>query len=336
MKIALIILNYRTAELTVDCLRSLATEVDAETEVVVVDNASGDGSADRIEDAIAEAGWGAWARVLRSPDNGGFAAGNNYGMAAVTADAYLLSNSDVIFEEGSLAALRAAAEARPEAGIIGPAMVTGDGGPNPSAFRLLTPVTEFLRAASLGPLTRLLRGHVPVIEDREGPFEPGWLGFACVLIRRDVVEAIGGLDETFFMYFEDVDYCRRARDAGFPLLYWPAARVVHLLGGTSGVTTEGARADRAPPYFYASRTHYFRKHYGQLGLLGTNLLFTTGYGLAWLRRATGRPMPHRAFEALDIWRGFLGPRESARIPTFARSDDRRSDRRPLHPAEVSR
>ena len=83
-------------------------------------------------------------------------------------------------------------------------------------------------------MTRLLRRHDPILPLTQEPFEPGWVGFACVLIRREVVDSVGLLDDDFFMYFEDLDYCVRATRAGWKILYWPAARIVHIHGASSG------------------------------------------------------------------------------------------------------
>lgn len=138
-QLAVVILNYRTAALTVDCLASLAPEMDAGVRVVVVDNASGDGSADAIGEAIASRGWTRWAQVLPLATNGGFAAGNNAGIRAVEADAYLLLNSDTLVTPGALAGLRQALREHPEAGIIGPTLVGATGRTEVSAFRAVHP-----------------------------------------------------------------------------------------------------------------------------------------------------------------------------------------------------
>src|ERR1700742_1401224 len=116
IELGIIILNYKTAQLCQDCLDSLASEVEPAVSVVVVDNDSGDGSADKIEQHIAARGFGAWARVLRSPVNGGFAAGNNLGIRSMDAQAYLLLNSDTLVKKGALAAFRRALREHPDAG----------------------------------------------------------------------------------------------------------------------------------------------------------------------------------------------------------------------------
>jgi GT2 family glycosyltransferase len=300
-QLAIIILNYRTARLTLDCLATLEGEVGPGVAVLVVDNASGDGSAEEIEAGIARRGWSGWARVLRSPTNGGFAAGNNLGLRAVKAEAYVLLNSDTLVRPGAMAALREAARERPEAGLIGPGILTASGELDYSAFRVAGPVSELIRAARTGPITRALRRFDPVLPLSERPFEPEWVAFSCVLVRRAVVEQIGLLDEGFFMYFEDVDYCRRARAAGWRVLYWPAAAVVHLAGGSSQVTSQAGQRRRAPRYYYEARARYFAKYYGRGGLWLANVLWHAGRLVALGREVFGRAPGHRHGEAVDIW-----------------------------------
>lgn len=299
-RIAVVVLNYRTPELTIGCLDSLADQVDRDIEVVVVDNASNDGSAARIEDAIAARRFD-WARVIRSPINGGFAAGNNLGILTTSnADAFLLLNSDTIVRPGALASLRRAMESRPDAGLIGPRFEDGDGNPSCSTFRSMLPASELVRAAASGPITRLLPRHEVRLAAGDAPLEPDWIGFACVLIRRQVVDEVGLLDEGYFMYFEDVDYCRRVRDAGWTILYWPDACVVHLLGSSSHLTAGEQR--RAPRYYYEARARYFATRYGRRGLLLANALYAVGACVSLARRWTGHRARHsREHEARDVW-----------------------------------
>lgn len=299
-RIAVVILNYRTPGLVKDCLASLAPEIEDGVEVIVVDNASGDGSVETIEREIDEKGWGPWARVVSSTVNGGFAAGNNVGIRATNADAHLLLNSDTIVQPGAIRELRRALSERPDAGLIGPRLDERSGNRDASTFRFIRPLSELVQAARTGPISRLLPQCEVLWPPGDGPVEPDWIGFACVLVRREVVEQIGLLDDGFFMYFEDMDYCRRARDAGWRVLYWPTARVVHLLGGSSQVTNNELR--RAPRYYYKGRARYFRKYYGRTGLWRANLFWLAGRAVSVVRERVGNKKPHtRQSQARDIW-----------------------------------
>jgi GT2 family glycosyltransferase len=307
VELAVIVLNYRTPALTVDCLASLESEIEPGLRVVVVDNASGDGSAETLERAVVEHGWSSWASVLRSPVNHGFAAGNNLGIRSVEARSYVLLNSDTLVRPGALRALRQAMELRPDAGIIGSGLLRSGGGPDDSFFRIPAPLSELVRGANTGVVTRLLRRYAMPLPVTDQPIDPDWVGFACVLIRREVLDAVGLLDEGYFMYFEDVDYCRRARDAGWKVLYWPKAQVVHLLGGSSQVTQHDRLHRRAPRYYYEARARYFAKFYGRGGLWLANCLWYVGRLVCWPRELLGRPRSHREREATDIWINGLHP-----------------------------
>ena len=183
-----------------------------------------------------------------------------------------------------------------------------DARPQISCFRFRSPASELIEAAGTGAVTRLLaRWDVP-IPVRDEPFEPDCTSFACVLLRRELIEAIGPLDEGYFMYFDDVDYCRRARAAGWRVLHWPMARVVHLRGGTSPLKQQAAARRRLPAYYYHSRARYFAKCYGRAGLLAANLLWLAGHGLAALREALRTKHPHASEGAVrDVWRHALDP-----------------------------
>lgn len=302
-ELAIIILNYGTPALTEACLASLEPESRRlpGLRAIVVDNASPDDSAQQLAAIIDERGWSRWARLVRAEANRGFAAGNNIGITAIDAPAYVLLNSDTIVRPGAMSALLDAARAHPSAGILGPRLEDPDGTPQPSAFRLRTPLTEFLAAAATGPLTRALGGRHVALPPADHPHHADWLSFACVLIRREVIARVGLLDEGYFMYFEDIDYCRRARRAGFHILYWPAARVVHLRGRTSPVKADTLARRRRPRYYYASRARYFAKFYGRGGLWATNLLWSLGRTLSAVRQLAGRPRPTCRREGLDNW-----------------------------------
>jgi len=307
-ELAVILLNYRTPDLTLSCLASLAGEAGDQAQVVIVDNDSGDGSAARFEAEIDKQGWGSWARVVRSPSNGGFAAGNNIGIRELDARNYLLLNSDVVVEPGAIRSLLAARKARPDAGIIGPSMVDGRGQPDQSTFRTLRPLSELVRAAEFGPLTRLFPSWDLLSPAGTVPTEPGWLGFACVLIAREVIEQVGYLDEGYFLYFEDIDYCRRVKEAGWTVLHWPEARIVHLSGGSSQVTNVEGTQQRAPRYYYEARSRYFAKFHGRKGLWMANALFDLGRCLSKGRELFGRSRAHcRRREAFDVWTNALQP-----------------------------
>jgi GT2 family glycosyltransferase len=296
--LAVVVLNYRTPGMVLDCLESLREQVEAPSQqVVVVDNHSGDDSADVIENAIAERGWHRWARVVRSPINAGFAAGNNVGIKAIEAQTYLLLNSDTIVRDGAIQAITQTLNTHPEVHMLGPRLEWPDGTHQISTFRYRTPLTELVSASQSGFLGRRFIGHVVALELDAWAEGLDWVSFACVAIRREVIDRIGLLDEGYFMYFEDMAYCRKATRAGFTIAYQPEARVVHLRGGSSPVKEATQRKKRRPLYFYNARSHYFRSFYGLLGHMLANVFWLLGYLLGSLRGRSGA-VQH---EWKDIW-----------------------------------
>jgi N-acetylglucosaminyl-diphospho-decaprenol L-rhamnosyltransferase len=301
-RIAAVVLNYRTPGLVLDCVDSLLPQLHPDDRVLVVDNASGDDSAERIARGLAERGSPA-VGLLESDRNDGFSAGLNLGLRALEARAYLLLNSDTVLRPGALDALWEALRSDPRVGIASPRLEWPDATAQQSCFRFHTPLSELIAGSATGPIRSVLdRWDVP-LPVAEAPLEPDWTSFAAVLVRSELLRDVGLLDEGFFMYYEDVDYCRRARRSGWRILHDPRARVVHLRGQSSPVKALTAAGKRRPRYYYASRARYYRKHFGWQGYLAANLLWTFGRGIAWLRAAVGRKVPHTVErELLDVWR----------------------------------
>lgn len=276
----IVIVNYRTADLVVDCLRSLAPQVVdlGGGRVVIADNASGDGSTEKIAAAIEAADWTSWAAVLPLPKNGGFAYGNNAGIrealeAELSPDYVMLLNPDTVVRPGALRALMAFMVAHPEAGIAGSLIENPSGSVDRSAHRIPSPLGELESAARLGMLSRLLHRYSVSPPLRNEAHVCDWVSGASMLIRRQVLEQIGPMDEGYFLYFEEVDFCCRARNAGWQIWYVPQARVLHLEGAATGIRTA---AKRRPAYWYDSRRRFFVKHHGGFGLLAADLLWAIG------------------------------------------------------------
>ena len=296
MSLLIVIVNYRTADLTVDCLRSLAAEVAAlppGTSVVVTDNASGDDSVQRLQSAVRDNNWSAWASVLPLARNGGFAYGNNEGIRPALEspnppDYVLLLNPDTIVRPGALVELLKFMDARPDVGIAGSRLEDPDGTGQRSAFRFHTVAGEFENALRLGVITKILSKRVvaPEIPAEAGPTD--WVAGASMLIRKEVFDAIGLLDDAYFMYFEETDFCLRAKRAGWPTWYVPASRVIHLVGQASQWNDKKAVAKRRPPYWFASRRRFFVKNHGRFYAMLADTAYTVGFAFWRLRRFVQR------------------------------------------------
>lgn len=303
-RVAAVLLNYRTPELVRAALPPLIEAIDpAQDTVVVVDNDSRDGSYEQISDLVRERDWKD-VRLLQTGANRGFAAGNNAGIRAVPARAYLLLNSDTLVRAGAVSRLWNALQADPRLGIVGPRLEWPDGTPQVSCFRLHTPMSEFVNAAGTGLLTRAFANWDVPLPASDATAMAEWTSFAAVMIRREVIEEVGLLDEGYFMYFEDVDFCRATREAGWQIGHEPSARVVHLRGGSSPVKSLKAARKRRPRYYYQSRSRYFRKRGGRRTLVGANLAWSLGRCISAVRELLGSKQRHTVDnELFDVWRG---------------------------------
>jgi N-acetylglucosaminyl-diphospho-decaprenol L-rhamnosyltransferase len=310
-KLCVIVLNYRRPALVIDCLKTLEREIVGHDDrcAVLVDNNSGDDSIPQLEAAISTHGWERWLTFVKSPVNRGFAGGNNIGFTTVSAENYLLLNSDTHMIADSVGKMLDVMDRNPDVGALGPRLQDPDGTPQVSCFRYRTPISEMLEAAGTGPIDRMFKNWLVAMGVFNEPMEPQWLSFACIMIRRAVIDQIGLMDENYFMYFEDIDYSRKIRAAGWRILHCPAAKVVHLRGGSSSVKSAMKARKRVPKYYYESRSRYFAKFYGGVpGLWMTNFLWLIGRGVALMRELLGskeRDVCER--EARDNWTNWLSP-----------------------------
>jgi GT2 family glycosyltransferase len=282
-----IIVNYRTGTLVVECLASLEQEVRAMPgfRVIVVDNASGDDSAVEIDSAIRARGWGNWAELAASPVNGGFASGNNHAIRRVLAgenppDLIWLVNPDTVVRPGAGRALAAFMRDHPKAGIAGSALQSADGTPWPYAFRFPTILGETERGARLGLVSRLLASHAIGRTMGQDAAQVDWVSGASMVIRRAVFADTGLMDEGYFLYYEETDFCLQAQRAGWECWYVPEAVVLHISGQSTGVTAATTQPKRIPRYWFESRRRYFVKNHGRayaitadLGWAGMHVLW---------------------------------------------------------------
>jgi len=292
-----VVLNYRTPELAIDCLRSIAAEVvSLGAHVVVVDNASGDGSVTHLKRAVAFNGWDAWAAVLPLSRNGGYAAGNNAAIRLALRQTpppryVLILNPDTVARPGAIGALCGFLDATPRAGVAGSRLLNPAGEVECAAHRAPGVWSELDNAARLGFLTRALHRHIVSPPSLPNPYRCDWVSGSSMMIRSQVLRDVGLLDEGYFLYFEEVDFCTRARRAGWQVWSVPQSVIVHREGSSTGIRSPGARR---PKYWYDSRRRYFLKHHGGSGLLAADLLWAAGRLAFLLRKRLG---PARSYGA---------------------------------------
>jgi N-acetylglucosaminyl-diphospho-decaprenol L-rhamnosyltransferase len=292
MKLAVVIVNYRTPALVVDCLASLMAEdgMPLDTRIVVVEGGSEDGSADVIGTAIAAGGWSVRVNLLALSTNRGFSFGNNQGVRYLRErfgepDHVLFLNPDTVVRPGALRHLVEFLEENANAGVVGSRLEDPDGTAQACAFRFPSPLAEFESEASLGPLSRILRRWNVCYPETSRPLQVDWVSGASLMMRGAALRETGLFDERFFLYYEEVDLCRRAAKAGWECWHLPQSRVVHLVGQSTGVTARGVKPKRRPAYWFEARNHYFASHHGPFYGAMTDIAWIAGHLIFRAREA---------------------------------------------------
>jgi GT2 family glycosyltransferase len=294
--LSIIVVNWNTRDLLRACLASLpAATAGLNTEILVVDNASGDGSPDMVRAEFPEA------VLIESGGNLGFSAGNNLGLERATGSAVLLLNPDTVCPPASLARLFRFLAGKPDAAVAGPRLVDGGGRPTISGGSF--PRAGFHWAAAIDPRGVLggdRRTFTPARNEPSRPVE--YVMGACFMMSRRGLDAVGPLDERFFMYFEETDWCRRAHDAGLEVWYCAETEITHL---------EGQAAEKASRFsilqFQKSYRLYLAKHRGRAAVWSVRLAQAVEYGLksSWRRVAPGDRERNRARAAVFALRARL-------------------------------
>jgi N-acetylglucosaminyl-diphospho-decaprenol L-rhamnosyltransferase len=294
--IAVVIVSYKSAALTVESLRSVAAERSTpgfQIRAIVVDNASGD--APSIDEAIELNGWRSWVTLVTAAKNGGFAYGNNLGIARAYEDRipsyiYLL-NPDAQVRSGAIGSLVRFLESHPEVGIAGSSFENFDGSDWPIAFHFPSMMSEMLQGMELGPLMRLFSRSTVAQHMTKVPQPIDWICGASMLIRPSVLTSIGGMDENYFLYFEETDFCYRAKRAGFATWYVPESRVMHIRGQSTTVTDLTIGPKRLPSYWFESRRRYFAMTYGVGRAIGIDIVAIVACSIGLVKR-TARSRTH--------------------------------------------
>ena len=269
---SLIMLSFNTIELLRQSLSQLidaAREIDAE--IIVVDNASHDGSADMVEREFPQV------KLIRAPMNLGFAGGNNLGAKHARGDYLILVNSDAFIQPGSLARGLDRMRQQPRVGLAGGLLIGKDGQPEPSARCFPSPLNDLLSLSGLAarfPRSRFFGRFDRTWADPQQPADVDWVPGAFCIVRRAAIDQTGFFDERYFLYYEEVDLCRRLRRSGWTIAYWPDLRAEHW-GGESSKTVSGEQVSNHGRQLILWRMRsgllYYRRQHGR--------------GHAWLAKA---------------------------------------------------
>ena len=288
-RVDVVVVSYETRETLLECLAALVAEPTAS--VVVIDNASRDGTAAAVRERFPSV------RLVANAENVGFARACNQGARESRAPYLLFLNPDATLAPGSLGALAAILEARPRVGVVGPRTRSANGDIQVSTGPDLSLVSEIRQR-------RLVRGvarrDAAILVEAEGLHaverEVDWVSGACLMIRREAFDAVSGFDERFFLYEEDADLCRRVRQAGWQVLFSPTAEARHALGRSMARAPERARLE-----YQRSHLLYYRKHCGLLQRVALRLWLVARAALALVHGALSLNGP-RTREALALFR----------------------------------
>jgi len=268
--LSIIIVSWNVAGLLRDCLRSIdKNRGGLDLEVIVVDSASGDDSVDMVRCEFP------WVRLLACEENVGFPRGNNLGLAEANGRYFLLLNPDTVILDNALAKLMTYAQENPEVGVLGCQLLNRDGTVQSSKRRFPTLLTAFFESTWLenfAPKSVLAKYYAQDLVDDETN-DVDWVMGACMLAPRSVVEQVGGLDEAYFMYSEELDWCRRIKDSGWRVVYYPQAQIVHYVGQSSDQAVVARHIN-----FQQAKLRYFRKYHGRFPALVLRLFLLLNYG----------------------------------------------------------
>ncbi len=293
-RVLVVIVNYRTPTLTINCLRSLVAEVQSlpGIQVVVADNCSGDDSVVQIQTAIATEGWENWASLLPLERNGGYAFGNNAVIRPALQsehppDYFLLLNPDTQVHPGAIQTLVDFMDSHPNVGLAGSGMESAEGIPKRRSFRFHTILSELDNGLRFGIVSKLLSHWIIVKPMPDEPAPADWLPGASLMVRRQVFESVGLMDEEYFLYYEETDFCLQAQRADWPCWRVPQSRVMHMAGQSTGVTTPGSQ-NRLPQYWFESRQRYFVKNHGWIYAAIADIAWISGFAFWQCRRIIQR------------------------------------------------
>ena len=269
--VSIIVVSWNVCELLRACLQAIVRgRGTLDVEIIVVDSGSTDGSAAMVQQEFP------WVQLVTCNENVGFPKGNNWGIARASGRHILLLNPDTEVQAGALPTMVDYLESNLEVGVVGPQLLNPDGSVQSSRRRFPTLVTAFFESTwleGIAPAAVMHRYHTLDLPDDETA-DVDWLTGACLMVRRQVVDQVGGLDEGYFMYSEELDWCRRIKAAGWRVVYLPAARVLHHIGKSSEQAVTARHVN-----FQRAKLRYFRKYHGRVAAAALRVFLLAIY--AW-------------------------------------------------------
>ena len=289
------VVSFNTRDLLRAALAAALASSGVSLEVIVVDNGSNDGSAEMVEREFPSV------RLIRNPDNRGFAAANNLAIRRAAGRYILLLNPDTEVRPETIAVLAGYLDAHPRTGICGPRILFPDGSFQSCGYRFPTVLSEIRQSKNVNKALKAFVGPETFVADHPDAREVDWVDGACFMIRRKVVDQIGPLDEQYFLYAEELDWCFNARKAGWAIAAVPDTEMVHHLGQSSSQAS-----DRSLGYFMDTRLRYYRKNRGLATALFVSLVYVAG---CLKQMSRERQKSKVKLRAIRLWWGnLLSPR----------------------------
>ena len=309
-----LVVNYNTASLLQPMFNALRQSKDTQrTRYLVVDNASADNSLERLASVCPEA------LQLANHTNVGFGRANNQLVEHLQGKYALLLNTDAFVAADTLSKTLEYMEAHPDCGVLGVRLVGREGDLQPSCRYFPTPLNVFLARTGLERFFPGVKKVDDMTWDHDSVRECDWVPGCYYLIRREVIDKVGLFDPRYFLYYEEVDHCKRVKQAGWKVVYYPHTTVVHIGGESAKSVDELNTASRQIPKLQIeSELLYFRKHHGLSGLAGHMLLVSLGdliLALKALLKGRGRAAIGACWQHARVTWALLGETKLATQPT---------------------
>jgi GT2 family glycosyltransferase len=287
--VSIIIVNYNTINLLRNCLNSLIQTEGRVCELIVVDNASTDGSAEMVANEFPGV------VLVRNQQNAGFSKANNQGMKLAKGKYFLLLNSDTVVRAGAVEIMAEFLGSQTAVGAVTCKLLNANGTIQASISNRPGPVLLFFRLLGVSRLIsgdrarrwlsrtcgfflgKTIRSYLAPYTAHDSPVEVENISGACMMLRREAVQQVGFLDEGFFMYFEDMDYCVRLQNAGWKMYYLPQGEIIHLGGMSSG-----GRMRNYSVHSYRALFHFYRKHFSHAMVVTVRSMVITTSSLRWV------------------------------------------------------
>lgn len=295
--LSIIIVSWNVRGLLQACLHSIDSQRHGlDVEVIVVDGASADGSPAMVREAFP------WVKLIACDENVGFPRGNNLGLAAANGRFLLLLNPDTEIIQDALPVMVNYLLQHQDVGLVGPQLLNSDGSLQSSRRRFPTLTTALFESTWLESVApqRILRHYYAQDLPDDAAADVDWVTGACMLIRREIYNVIGGMDEAYFMYSEELDWCRRIKDAGWRVVYYPGAQVLHHVGKSSEQAVTARHIN-----FQRAKLRYFQKFHGGTAVTLLRIVLLLNYSgqllIEGIKGVLGHKRPLRRQRVQAYW-----------------------------------